>query len=128
MAGFDDGPFSIFEGPDITQQTVADVPQSFNDSQFTDTAAPGESILSPDNPDYWVSQSAIERGGSPAGLIENSSSSDATVRNVTNGFMDAASKILNQLRGNSGQDRSVAAGRARPQRSVADLLGLSGAA
>src|SRR6267142_5847274 len=114
MNGFDEGPFSVFEGPDITQQTVAEVPQAFNDVQFGSVQNGGEINLAPDDPSYWMSQSAIERGGSPSGLVENASSSDAQVKAISNGFMDVASKILAQLRGNSGQDRSVASGRARP--------------
>jgi len=49
-------------------------------------------------------------------------------KTLTNGFLDTATKLLSQLRGNTGQDRNAATGRARPQFSVADLLGLGGAA
>lgn len=116
--------FAVFSGTDVAVQQPVDVPQSFNDQGFIDNAP------SPDSPNYWVSQSAIERGGSPSGFVESASDQQAAAnyaKNLGNGFMDAAAKLLTSLRGNTGQDRNAATGRARPQRTVADLLGLSGA-
>lgn len=116
--------FSVFSGTDVAVQQPVDVPQSFSDQGFVDNAP------SPDSPNFWVSQSAIERGGSPSGFVESASDQQAAAnyaKNLGNGFMDTAVKLLAQLRGNSGQDRNAATGRARPQRTIADLLGLSGA-
>jgi len=127
MDEFDAGPFSVFSGTDVAQQSVGEVPTPFNDYESI-TQSMADSIRSADDPAFWMSQSAIERGGSPSGLVENSSSTQGQTSNFANTFMDAATKLLSQLRGNTGQDRNASTGRARPQRTVADLLGLTGGA
>lgn len=119
-------PSSIFEGLDAAQQIPADVPQAFN--ALSDQAEFSNVWAGPDATSFNVSQSLIgsqdvavmRENGVDFGKIDYS--------RYANGFMDAIPKLLNQLRGNSGQDRSPATGRARPQRSVADLLGMSGGA
>jgi hypothetical protein len=106
---------------DIGEIQMSDVPQSFNDAWFTgNTPSPmGEDNIAPDDPGFFGSQSTVE---------PNDGSSSFPTKALTNGFLDTASKLLTSLRGNTGQDRNSATGRARPQRSVADLLGLTASA
>lgn len=120
----DGEPFSVFSGSEVAVQDVAEVPQSFNDTWFVSEQAPGESNISPEDPGFFNSQSVIENQP----FVESGSTTDVNLKQFSNGFLDVASKLLSQLRGNTGQDRNAATGRARPQRSVADLLGLTGAA
>jgi hypothetical protein len=111
---------SPFQDSVIAATAVSDVPQSFNDSWFTGNVPSPQGMdnnIAPDAPGFFNSQSDITNGDIPNVNLPGAQS-------LTNGFLDTATKLLAQLRGNTGQDRNAATGRARPQKSVADLLGL----
>lgn len=115
--------YGLWGGLDAAVQVPADVPTAFNDTDFS------VGMTSPDDPWFGASQSMVggdmittdgDQVGNSVGTVD--------VSKYSQGFMDIATKVMASLRGNSGQDRNAATGRARPQRSVADLLGLGGAA
>lgn len=118
----DTSTFSIFDGSDVAAIVPADVPQSFSDAWYVGNAPNPQGTeynMAPGETGFFSSQSDIVAGDNP-NIGINLPSSKA----LTNGFLDTAGKLLSQLRGDSGQDRNAATGRARPQKSVADLLGL----